>query len=73
MASDPVKAQENELKDSGYPETMKTADVKRVLGCHEQTVYSLVREGKLSAFRLNNSLRFRRSDLAHFLHVSRAR
>jgi excisionase family DNA binding protein len=73
MASDPVKAQENELKALGYGETLKTAEVERVLGCHRQTVLKLVRDGKLSAFKLNTNLRVRRSDLAHFLHVSRTR
>lgn len=73
MLNDPVKKQEADLKQDGYPETLKAAEVERVLGCHRQTVYTLVREGKLSAFRLNNALRVRRRDLAHFLHVSRTR
>jgi len=71
--SDAVSKQDRELAEAGYPEALRTSQVCRALGVHQQTVLKLVREGTLSAFRLNAQIRVRRHDLAHFLVVSRVR
>jgi excisionase family DNA binding protein len=44
-------------------EVMTFRDVTRYLKCHRNTVYRLVRQGELPAFRVGSDWRFRRVDL----------
>lgn len=71
--SEGPKEFEDQLKDDGYGETLKAAEVENVLGVHRQTVLRLVRDGALPAFRVNRHVRVRRRDLAQFLNLSRTR
>lgn len=46
---------------------LKSADVARHLGCTPETVYNLVKEGKLRAIRVGRLLRIPESALAEFI------
>jgi excisionase family DNA binding protein len=61
--------------DQGDPELMSVNDACRFLGVHRNTLYKLIREGELPAFRLvkGGRWRFRRADLAQWLEDCQAR
>lgn len=42
---------------------LKLSDVCRLLNVHPSTVYRMVREARLRAYRLGTQLRFRREDV----------
>ena len=60
MMSTPTKAPELER-------VLKAAEVARHLGCTPDTVYTMIREGKLRAIRVGRLLRVPESSLAEFI------
>jgi excisionase family DNA binding protein len=61
--------------DQTEPELISVHDACRFLGVHRNTLYKLIREGELPAFRLvkGGRWRFRRSDLQQWLEDCQAR
>jgi excisionase family DNA binding protein len=56
-------------------ELISVPDACRILGVHRNTLYKLIREGELPAFRLvkGGRWRFKRSDLVQWLEDCQAR
>jgi excisionase family DNA binding protein len=46
---------------------MTVRDLARYLDCHQGTIYRLVRQGELPAFRLGGSWRFRRDQIDEWI------
>lgn len=66
---------QREGEEQSERELISVAEACRFLGVHRNTLYKLIREGELPAFRLvkGGRWRFRRSDLAQWLEDCQAR
>jgi len=50
-------------------EVMTATEVAEILRVHPYTVTSLIRSGKLKAFKVSNRYRIRREELEEFMNV----
>ncbi len=51
-------------------EIMTVADVARYLRCHPSSIYRLLKQRQIPAFRLGTDWRFRRSDIDRWIDAS---
>jgi excisionase family DNA binding protein len=52
------------------PVALDVATVAKLLNCHRQTVYSMIKRGELSAFHVGRLMRVPRHELLNFLGVT---
>jgi excisionase family DNA binding protein len=61
------------MPDTLDPDWLTTLETARWLGVTQKTVYRLVNDGKLAAFKLGRVVRIRRTDLDAFLETARVK
>ena len=58
-------AMKNE-KDEPFGEILTVHELARYLRCHPTTIYRMLKQGKLRAFKIGSDWRFRLDDIRHW-------